>query len=1213
MTNTNIIYRKRILQIRDRITGFLLFILIFSNFYYGYSQEGISTQLPEIIPPSPTVASLMKFEEIPVSNYTGIPDISIPIYNMETISKDLSVNVSLNYHPADIQISSVASCTGVGWSLFAGGSISRTVRGLPDELKSGSKRGIYHSDNEYDDVFFDDNWNYITPQPTEEYHSFLWDTYINGQKDTEQDIYQFNFMGYSGRFLIRKNKQTNQLYIETLDKNSNLKIEYLYDSQTYEGTKFIIHNDLGIKFLFEEKEKTQTINDRYTYYNSHVRVQDTTICAANNPLLLDISSTESTPHTTAFHLTKIFDNNDMEMVSFSYIAILEEFEDRVVTHNEVDAAYLSTFIDYGNTCSDFWFNVSNITPRSIVSKTIYENSTKKISNILIQNKGRFEFDYENEREDINLAAVRLKEIRVKNIINDVIKRIVLNHSYEGSGKRLTLNKVEEFSENNTESISYDLFYNKINELPNRFSTKKDYWDYYNNKEYILKKYDTNPQYVTYGSLQKMSLPSGGCIIFNFESNKFKYIGKEELTKFDVIENRDNKIISNEYIGGTNENDTNFRWFYINAEQEVDFKIDILQFQNNITQPNPNMDKSGWYFQIIPIEISDPENNNVISYLSSYIIDETRQSFNLRISLCDESLALNTCTITKNLKEGGYVIRFKKDNFLANHPVTYELTTNYYKLGDNYKYVYGGGLRIGNIAYFDESTVPQDFYERIKIGGEQLIVLNDYSPSKEIEYKYNEFDNPYSSSGSLVYFVPTYHYRIKINEIKRESVGILSLPSYSTNDIFYDVFTDFNNLSPIKTKGGDIGYKNVEVKTIYKELNTIIIDENLSPTYSITEHSLGKTRYIYTSAYDDPEPFNDYNYRPPFISTVNYDYKRGLILEESIYDKVDNLIKTDNYNYLFNLEGVIITGIRLHSENGCGYLKKHSSYTEYKVNVDDILGQSCGDLSTFIIPYKTREAFGWTKLVSKTTKNYFYNPIGTIEVTETFDYNTLNKKISRHTTLNSLGEVIVSDYSYDTNFANRNRIGVLKSITSRNGEVVDSGATLDIKTIEYNNNWTNPNSGISPNIAYLPETISFAKGSNPLETRLHYLKYDEYSNPLEVKQENGISIVYLWGYNGAYPIAKIENATYLEVTGALGTTTINEANLTAINALRTNPSFAKAMITTYTYKPLVGITSVTDPRGYTTTYEYDNFNRLKLVKDADGHILNENNYHYRPQN
>ena len=52
-----------------------------------------------------------------------------------------------------------------------------------------------------------------------------------------------------------------------------------------------------------------------------------------------------------------------------------------------------------------------------------------------------------------------------------------------------------------------------------------------------------------------------------------------------------------------------------------------------------------------------------------------------------------------------------------------------------------------------------------------------------------------------------------------------------------------------------------------------------------------------------------------------------------------------------------------------------------------------------------------------------------------------------------------------------------------------------------------------------------------------------------------------------------------------------------------------MVTLYTYKPLVGMTSQTTPNGTTTYYTYDSFGRLYQVKDDDGHLKNKYNYHY----
>lgn len=86
----------------------------------------------DLIPPSPNAAALGKYGIVPVSLQTGIPNISIPI--TEAIGRELKVPVTLNYHNNGFKPSEEASWVGLGWSLDAGGVITRILRDKVDEL-----------------------------------------------------------------------------------------------------------------------------------------------------------------------------------------------------------------------------------------------------------------------------------------------------------------------------------------------------------------------------------------------------------------------------------------------------------------------------------------------------------------------------------------------------------------------------------------------------------------------------------------------------------------------------------------------------------------------------------------------------------------------------------------------------------------------------------------------------------------------------------------------------------------------------------------------------------------------------------------------------------------------------------------------------------------------------------------------------------------------
>lgn len=123
--------------------------------------------------------------------------------------------------------------------------------------------------------------------------------------------------------------------------------------------------------------------------------------------------------------------------------------------------------------------------------------------------------------------------------------------------------------------------------------------------------------------------------------------------------------------------------------------------------------------------------------------------------------------------------------------------------------------------------------------------------------------------------------------------------------------------------------------------------------------------------------------------------------------------------------------------------------------------------------------------------------------------------------------------------------------------------------------------------------------------------------LSVSRPGSLAVNYLWGYNNQYPVAKVVGSNYATISALVDLSILNnplsdEQLRVELNKIRTALIAVAAQVTTYTYTPLVGLTSSTDPQGMTTTYEYDSFQRLINIKDKDGNIVKHTDYHYQAQ-
>ena len=114
----------------------VLLILINLIAVHSFGQtttEEDASHTMDIIPPAPTSAALGKYTETPVDLYSGIPTIKIPLFNLT--SNGVEMPIFLSYHAGGIRVEEYASNVGLGWSLNAGGVITRSIRGgMHDEF-----------------------------------------------------------------------------------------------------------------------------------------------------------------------------------------------------------------------------------------------------------------------------------------------------------------------------------------------------------------------------------------------------------------------------------------------------------------------------------------------------------------------------------------------------------------------------------------------------------------------------------------------------------------------------------------------------------------------------------------------------------------------------------------------------------------------------------------------------------------------------------------------------------------------------------------------------------------------------------------------------------------------------------------------------------------------------------------------------------------------
>lgn len=244
-------------------------------------------------------------------------------------------------------------------------------------------------------------------------------------------------------------------------------------------------------------------------------------------------------------------------------------------------------------------------------------------------------------------------------------------------------------------------------------------------------------------------------------------------------------------------------------------------------------------------------------------------------------------------------------------------------------------------------------------------------------------------------------------------------------------------------------------------------------------------------------------------------------------------------------------------------------------------------------------------------------------------------VSRIESTGSDGDTTIQNITYPSDYASGDFIAGLitnnivsspvEKITRRNDKVIsgqlstyNSNGTI-ASTYQIESNQLNQSgfrmSNRSSTGDYSPTGTNVVFNRDPAYVQKLALDWDgTYLNLQQVSPVNDIPTTYIWGYNKAYPVAKIVNASLAEVKTALGNSSslpdLGNGGLLSYQESQLRSNLPNAQVTTYIYSPLIGIISQTDPKGMITYYEYDSLLRLKLIKDQNGNIIKSFDYHYK---
>jgi hypothetical protein len=1090
---------------------------------------------------------------VPVNIFTGMPQIGVPIYSYSSPRNGLSFNISLDYFAGGVQVAQSAGTVGVGWYLNAGGIITRTVRGAPDDMPGSG-------------------YMYTASIPTD--FRANGDKYFFDTLDTQQDIFQFNFNGRSGKFFIGKNGQI------AVVPNAKITIIPAF------GTGSLAQRIVAFRIITEDGTK-------YDFNNA----ESTTITTQGADSSLFRSAYSGKSYFSSWYLGQVIAPLSTDTIKINYTTINNNYafaypqltfvrnSDGVRTKtitplgtNASTELRISSVVFPENTSVGFIYNLSNLITKIKISDSIFRSG--------------FLLNYVTSFYDsIGYTSNPIRP-ELSSVIPYTAKEKSNGYSFAYNFP-LILNTINGVIENATD---YWGFYNSGDDNPNNFPPVKDYTWTGNRKPDAFS--------ATCSSLKTATLPTGGTINYEYELNDHYPYTKTpyKLTISPTVTSSDT-IALNQVFNTKNQltfilDSTVSRSGSAPISGTGNLIIYIKNTAGTITYATDTLSLYDLFYQGIKNFVFNVPNGNYM--LSIPAITGTTITGSFPVNIYWENKTYDN-THTADTSGGIRVKKITRSNGINDpSPVIEEYKfvntdgTSSGFLGDipSYYYYYletvnyGGTTTTSYTTVSSQPVTTMDYADGSPVGYSRVEVYKGTTTHNigKTVYEFTNMQDVNSGVFTEVFpYVPQELRDYGIGLLKKVSVYDSSgtLVKRTANNYAFDSsFYKNSNFKSIKL-GNTYTYVNGDTSNpatprtrtyIGQEYYPVSGHAYLSSTYDTLFQPNGSQNTSYINYYYD----TNYNV---VKSVSSYDRNHGLQLENRLY-----------YPYNYTIAGPIKT---FRDSSIITPVIASESWITGDANPRIIAGKITNYQSTggYLKPLATY-ALQSNAPVSQTTIGTFnpamLNRDSTYFVKQAnfVSYDSKGNLLQVQNALSGVNNSVIMDYN--------NQYPVAK---------VSNAAFNDIAYTSFESdstgNWTiagtarDSSSALTGNKSYDLSNGNITKSGLTSGTTYLVTVWAKSGATVNV---NGTALVNV--------IATQQGWNFYS-TNITGITSVTISGSGSIDELRLHPKDAN-MVTT-TYEPTIGVTSTTDANNTITYNEYDNLNRLKLVRDKDKNILKRYDY------